>query len=90
MFSSCLLYLLSDGFSVSERKSVLRVVKLCLGTFTRRTVIGATHGCSCSLCTIHAQQMPKTAALAHELVSKPIVVVLGADLVEFWDYVCNC
>ena len=89
MFSSCLVYLFSDGFSVSELISVLCVVKLFLRTFKRRTVIGATHGCSCNLHTIHAQQMPKTAALAHELV-KPIVVVLSADLVDFWNYVCHC
>ena len=90
VFSSRLLHLFPDGICGSERISVLSVGKLCLGTFTRGTVISATHGCSSNLCTVHAQQVPKSAALAHKLVCKPILIVLGADIVEFWNYVCHC
>ena len=90
VFSSRLLHLSPDGISGSERIWVLSVSKLCLGTFTRGTVISATHGCCCYLCTVHAQQVPKSAALAHELVCKPIVVVLGADVIDFRDDVSHC
>ena len=90
VFSTSLLHQFPDGHSASERVSLLCVIQLVLGTFTHRTVISAAHGCSCNLSTIHAQKVPKSAALAHKLVRKPIVIVLGADIVEFWNYVCHC
>ena len=79
-----------DCLCVSKCPNVLCVIKFCLGTFTRRTVISGAHGGLCNLRAIHAQEMPETASLAHELVCKPIEIILGAYLVDFVYYGSHC